>query len=587
MNDKTFKRTITSKELNKVVSSFTVYKFIKALTTPFTKTEAYRKGIIDGQGKYLKDPVGQISVFDRLIINIKVLLNQIPNPRIRAELNYLTTGIGLIAEDASRYGADPYEVFESIIDYFHTQGIDLDNFILEEEQKQKAKAEVTGHLPHVGELIYHGMGNTAIEHLKATHKRLRGKKTKGHHLSYKADGSISVVFGKHQGRPFVNYKTSPTSFYSEQEIENYAKEMGKPHIVEPFKTALRAASHEGIQHNRSYQADIILRSGNEMKGNLLKYKPPKPTTKGIFAVHAEIDTDSGKKISSNPNLSGLSSDDYEFPHLSMNERKFKLDRKTSRRLGTRIKRAERILSDKGVSEFLDQVAKHEDPSSKQGARRFHFKRFGQAVQEKRFPRNIKGFVAFSKAEMAKTTNKKHAARLGEHLAFGLRHKDMLSKTLRAHENIDRARQTIYDATTSEGTPMQAVEGGSHEGTVSELEGKGMVKFVPSSFTVANVGQKGKFKKDKKKKLKENTEMTPNDLFKSIIRNKLNEKKSELPDTIQLNYEPEIERGKGRLALLKHIANMAEFNPNLKYLMKPKNPILRPADIEQEDTTDAN
>lgn len=577
MNDKKFKRTITSKELNKVVSSFTVYKFIKALTTPFTKTDAYRKGVIDGQGNYLKDPIGQISVFDRLVINIKVLLNKIPDPRVRAELNYLTTGIGLIAEDSSKYGADPYEVFESIIDYFHTQGIDLDSFILE-EQKQKGKSEVTGHLSHVGELLYQGQGKDALEHLKATHRRLRGKATKGHNLSYKADGSISVVLGKHQGRPFVQYKTSPNAFFSEQEIEKHATETGKPHLVEPFKAALRAASHQGIAHNRSYQADVVLRSGGEMKGNLLRYRPPKESTKGIFAVHSEIDSDTGKKIGSNPNVSGLSTDDYDFPNLSLNERKFKLDRKSNRRLRTSIKRAETLLSDKGVSDFFDQISKHEDPSSKQGARRIHFRRFGQAVQEKRFPRTVRGFVAFSKAEIGKEKNKRHAARLGEHLAFGLRNQKVLGRALRAHEHIDRARQTIYDATTREGMPMQAVEGGMHEGIVSELKGKGMVKFVPSSFTVANVGQKDKFKKGKKKKLKENTEMTPNDLFKSIVKNKLNEKKSEIPDNVQVNFEPENAQEKGRFALLKHIANMAELNPNLKVLSRPKNIIMRASDM---------
>lgn len=59
---KIFKRTITSKELNRVVSSFTVYKFVKAITSSFEDTDAFRLGVIDARGKYLKDPIGKISV---------------------------------------------------------------------------------------------------------------------------------------------------------------------------------------------------------------------------------------------------------------------------------------------------------------------------------------------------------------------------------------------------------------------------------------------------------------------------------------------------------------------------------------------
>jgi hypothetical protein len=586
---KTYKRTITSKELNNVVSSFTVYKFIKALTTPFEKTEAYRKGVIDERGKYLKNPIGQISVLDRLIINIKVLLNMIPDPRVKSQLNYLTTGIGLIAEDSSKYGADPYEVFESLVEYLSTQGIDLDSYIMEET---KGKSEVTGHLPHVGELLYTGQGGDAIEHLKATHRRLRGKATEGHNVSYKADGSISVVFGKHKGRPFVQYKTSPTAFYSDKEVDDYVGSTGKKHLAEPFKAALRAASHEKIAHNRSFQADVALRSDSEMRGNLLRYKPPRPTTRGVFAIHSEIDSDTGKKIASNPNLSGLNSDDYEFPHLSLNERKFNLDRKTSKKLGTHIRKAQRIIADKDVGAFLGDVAKHEDPGSKMGARRIHFRRFGQAVQEKKFARNMRGFVAFSKAELVKEKNKKQAARIRSHMEYGMQNRKALARALRAHEHIDRARQIIYDTTTRESMPMSAVEGGMHEGIVSEIAGKGMVKFVPSSFTTANVAQKGKFQKGKKKKTKKVKKMNINEFFKKTIRKKLKENSeveiepsepTEMQDT-PASISPEQQRIVGRSSLLKHIKNMAQFNPNLS---KVKSAVPRLAKKEEQEEDNAN
>jgi len=589
---KTFKRTMTSKELNRVVSSFTVYKFVKAMTTSFEDTDAFRLGVIDARGKYLKDPIGKISVFDRLVINLKVLLNMIPDPRIKSQLNYLTTGIGLLAEESAKYGADPDEVFESIMDYFQEQGLDLDQY-LEEAKKVKPQAETTGHLEHVGELLYRGSGKTALKHLAATHALLTGKPVKGHELSYKADGSISLVFGKHQGRPYVQYKgkNSP-AFFDEKGITDYATTANKPHLVAPFTAALKAASHQGIPADRSYQADAILRdSDTSMKGNLLRYKLPKPSTRSTFAVHSEIDTASGKKIRSNPDLSGLSSDENHFAPLSLTSRKFKMSPKSSKTLGSHIRRASALLDDPEVSGLLDEISKHEDPSSKTGARRIHFKRFGQAVQEQRHPRTAAGFAAFSKAEIAKEKNKKQAARLQSHLDYGMTNKKALAKVLRAHEHIDNARNEIFGTMTKDEMPLTPEQGGSHEGIVSELPGEGQVKFVPPSFTIANKGQKDKFKK---KNLKENAMKNQRDLFKNIVKNKLNEKKNEDMEkendededekrpsskkTINISYEPE-----------NYKKNRAKSLDNLIAMLMKKEPVnedIGPIDLDVDADTDA-
>jgi hypothetical protein len=127
-----YRRVPNSKDLNKVISSFTVYKFIKSITQHFSQTNAFSLGVIDAYGRYLKDPEGLITPYDRLIINLKVLLAMIPNPSIKAKLNYLVTGIGLLAEDSEQLGADPHYVFTEILDYLLEQGLDLYS-ILDEE----------------------------------------------------------------------------------------------------------------------------------------------------------------------------------------------------------------------------------------------------------------------------------------------------------------------------------------------------------------------------------------------------------------------------------------------------------------------
>ena len=60
-----------------------IYQFIKRLTTPFNKTEAYKLGLIDDKGKKLKkastsEEKKAMGYFDRLVFNIKRLLEKLP-----------------------------------------------------------------------------------------------------------------------------------------------------------------------------------------------------------------------------------------------------------------------------------------------------------------------------------------------------------------------------------------------------------------------------------------------------------------------------------------------------------------------------
>jgi len=60
-----------------------VYQFIKRLTTPFDKTEAYKLGIIDEKGKKIRSPEtsaesNSYGYYDRMVFNLKKLLEKVP-----------------------------------------------------------------------------------------------------------------------------------------------------------------------------------------------------------------------------------------------------------------------------------------------------------------------------------------------------------------------------------------------------------------------------------------------------------------------------------------------------------------------------
>ena len=72
--------------MNKLINAFVIYKFIRLLVTPFDKTDAFKLGIIDDKGNYLKKQKDletkqeklASNIFTRLVFNIKKLLAKVP-----------------------------------------------------------------------------------------------------------------------------------------------------------------------------------------------------------------------------------------------------------------------------------------------------------------------------------------------------------------------------------------------------------------------------------------------------------------------------------------------------------------------------
>ena len=70
--------------MSKTVDLILIYQFLKRLTTPFDKTEAFKLGLIDEKGKRTKKKIETkeeeeaYGYFDRLVFNIKRLIEKVP-----------------------------------------------------------------------------------------------------------------------------------------------------------------------------------------------------------------------------------------------------------------------------------------------------------------------------------------------------------------------------------------------------------------------------------------------------------------------------------------------------------------------------
>ncbi len=101
-----------------------VYQFIKKLVTPFEKTDAFKLGIIDKDGKILKkrrDLEGSkekdaYTLSDTLVWNIKKLIGKVPGGK--SKIASYAAALFLIKEQTGEYRIDDEELELQFFDQF-------------------------------------------------------------------------------------------------------------------------------------------------------------------------------------------------------------------------------------------------------------------------------------------------------------------------------------------------------------------------------------------------------------------------------------------------------------------------------------
>jgi hypothetical protein len=112
------------------------FRFLALLVTPFNKTKAYEKGIIDENGKRLKKPPfssiedrqdyqNYYTRFIRLVFNIKKLLAKAPGGKSR--IASYAAALYLIKED---FGVSERKIKQGLNEY----GVDFNDFLAENTQ---------------------------------------------------------------------------------------------------------------------------------------------------------------------------------------------------------------------------------------------------------------------------------------------------------------------------------------------------------------------------------------------------------------------------------------------------------------------
>ena len=130
--------------MGSAIDLFVTYRFLKLLTTPFQKTEAFKLGIIDKNGhrimqKGVKKPEVELvtaqqknayTILHKLVFNIKKLFAKVPG--LRTKVGTYAAALFLLKDTFKEHVEDP-RVFETeFVKFLKENNIEFDNDISEE-----------------------------------------------------------------------------------------------------------------------------------------------------------------------------------------------------------------------------------------------------------------------------------------------------------------------------------------------------------------------------------------------------------------------------------------------------------------------
>ena len=201
--------------MGRAIDLFVTYRFLKLLTTPFEKQDAFKLGIIDKDGNRIKQPnstrpavplattelKNSYTILHKLVFNIKKIFSKVPG--LRTKVGTYAAALFLLKDTFKESVSDPDMFEKEFMKYLKEQGVELDNEISE---------EVIG----FGEILPKGeyvLINDILN--KQEHIILKGDKV----IAYADEAPVDTVLGV-DIFPVVHVKTQEKIFVSLEDIKD-------------------------------------------------------------------------------------------------------------------------------------------------------------------------------------------------------------------------------------------------------------------------------------------------------------------------------------------------------------------------------
>ena len=203
--------------MGRAVDLFVTYRFLKLLTTPFEKTDAFKLGVIDKDGHRIKLPKStkpavelttselknSYTILHKLIFNIKKLFSKVPG--LRTKVGTYAAALFLLKDTFKEHVEDPDMFEKEFMKYLKENKIELDREISE---------EVIG----FGEVLPKGEYVLKNDILNKEEEELTAKKG-DKVISYDDEPPIDTVLGV-EIFPVIHMKTQEKIYVSLEDIKD-------------------------------------------------------------------------------------------------------------------------------------------------------------------------------------------------------------------------------------------------------------------------------------------------------------------------------------------------------------------------------
>ena len=203
--------------MGRAIDLFVTYRFLKLLTTPFNKTDAYKFGIIDDKGNRIKKEgsdqpavvlatsaqLNSYTILHKLVFNIKKIFAKVPG--LRTKVGTYAAALFLL-KDTFKESVDDPDMFEKeFMKYLKENNIEFDDEISE---------EVIG----FGEVLPKGEYTLTQDILNKEEEELSAKKG-DKVIAYEDEAPVDTVLGV-EIFPVIHVKSQEKIYISLEDIKD-------------------------------------------------------------------------------------------------------------------------------------------------------------------------------------------------------------------------------------------------------------------------------------------------------------------------------------------------------------------------------
>ena len=203
--------------MGRAIDLFVTYRFLRLLTTPFEKTDAYKLGIIDKKGNRIRKPKStqpavelatselknSYTILHKLVFNVKKLFNKVPGLRTKA--GTYAAALFLLKDTFKEHVDDPDMFEKEFVKYLKENNVEFDN-------------EISENVIGFGEILPKGEYVLVADILNKEEEELTAKKG-DKVVAYEDEPPIDTILGV-EIFPVIHMKSKEKIYVSLEDIKD-------------------------------------------------------------------------------------------------------------------------------------------------------------------------------------------------------------------------------------------------------------------------------------------------------------------------------------------------------------------------------